>query len=356
MPIRKKYPQSGIWWIDIRTPSGERVRRSTGTKDRKAAQEYHDRVKSELWRQDKLGAVVERTFDEAALGFLKASIGQSDFAAKKRHTSYWLDLFSGRAISSLTSEDILQGLRTHRTYKDRPTKALSPATRNRYVSSIMRLLNLCVSWGWIAQSPKLTKFREQKVRIRWITRDQANALMDKISQPWVRDVCQFALATGMRAGEILSLEWGDLDLERRIAWVTADRAKSGVARPVPLNAEALNVLARRTSPRYTLVFTRGNGVKVAQVDPRGLKRACAELNIADFHFHDFRHTWASWHAQAGTPLMALKEMGGWQTIEMVQKYAHMAPTHLSDYANAVMFWSPSQPEKKTPPCRVALSA
>jgi len=54
--------------------------------------------------------------------------------------------------------------------------------------------------------------------------------------------------------------------------------------------------------------------------------------------------------------MALKEMGGWQTMEMVQKYAHMSPTHLSGYANAVMFWSQQQPEKETPPARVALSA
>lgn len=48
----------------------------------------------------------------------------------------------------------------------------------------------------------------------------------------------------------------------------------------------------------------------------------------DVHFHDLRHTWASWHVQAGTPLMVLKQLGGREHIEMVQKYAHLAPTHL----------------------------
>jgi hypothetical protein len=59
----------------------------------------------------------------------------------------------------------------------------------------------------------------------------------------------------------------------------------------------------------------------------------------DFWFHDLRHTWASWHVQSGTPLFVLKELGGRKTLEMVKKYAHLAPEHLAHHANAVMFWS-----------------
>ena len=50
--------------------------------------------------------------------------------------------------------------------------------------------------------------------------------------------------------------------------------------------------------------------------------------ITDFRFHDLRHTWASWLVQAGVPLSALQEMGGWESIEMVQRNAHLAPTGL----------------------------
>jgi integrase len=46
-----------------------------------------------------------------------------------------------------------------------------------------------------------------------------------------------------------------------------------------------------------------------------------------------RHTWASWHVQNGTPLNVLQELGGWSSYEMVQRYAHLAPEHLSEYAN-----------------------
>ncbi|WZB62197.1 tyrosine-type recombinase/integrase [Achromobacter xylosoxidans] len=64
-----------------------------------------------------------------------------------------------------------------------------------------------------------------------------------------------------------------------------------------------------------------------------------QVNIISvhFHWHDLRHTRASWHVQHGTPLMVLKELGGWETIEMVQKYAHLAPSHVAAHANAVKF-------------------
>lgn len=137
--------------------------------------------------------------------------------------------------------------------------------------------------------------------------------------------------------------------------------KSGYARAVPLNDDAMAVLKRRLATAITYVFERppqktATPIKIGQTDDRDLKRACKAIGITDFRFHDFRHTWASWHVQAGTPLMVLKELGGWETVEMVQKYAHLARSHLASYANNVTFTSSFDQEAKTPPCEVALSA
>jgi hypothetical protein len=60
-----------------------------------------------------------------------------------------------------------------------------------------------------------------------------------------------------------------------------------------------------------------------------LKRA----GIENFRWHDLRHTWASWHVQQGTPLHALQELGGWETAEMVRRYAHFSAEHLAPYAD-----------------------
>ncbi|ENY7076578.1 site-specific integrase, partial [Shigella flexneri] len=65
------------------------------------------------------------------------------------------------------------------------------------------------------------------------------------------------------------------------------------------------------------------------------KAALRRAGIDDFRFHDLRHTWASWLVQAGVSLLALKEMGGWETLEMVQRYAHLSAGHLTEHASKI---------------------
>ncbi len=62
------------------------------------------------------------------------------------------------------------------------------------------------------------------------------------------------------------------------------------------------------------------------------KRSLKRAGIENFRFHDLRHTWASWHVMSGTSLQELMELGGWKSYEMVLRYAHLAPEHLSDAA------------------------
>lgn len=361
MSIRK-HPDSGIWWLDIRAPGIPRIRRTTGTKDRKAAQEYHDKVKAGLWRTQKLGEQPDRTLNEAALGLLKLSEGQRDYETKLRHVAYWRDQLGGDTpVSSLTSSMILNALPTHRTYEHRATLKLTAATKNRYLSTIRRLLSLAAEWGWIVKAPKLSKFEEPDVRVRWEPHSVIVSLIESLAMDWLRDVALFAVCTGMRATEILSLQWSQIDIKQRNAWVTHSAAKSKRARAVPLNSDALAVLQRRIGQHESLVFTRaarpGRDIsQISQIDADMFERACKKIGISDFHFHDLRHTWASWHVQAGTPLMVLKELGGWERIEMVQKYAHLAPSHLANHAETVTFWSQQVALKEKPPLLAVVSA
>jgi len=350
MPIRKD-KKSGVWHLDIRTPSGERIRRSTETKDRKAAQEYHDRLKANLWRQDKLGDIPDRTFEEAAVKFLKECEGQRDYATKLRHIAYWREQFSGRSVRSLTADKITDALPTHRIIKDTPAEPLTGSTRNRYIATIKRLLNLCETWEWIDRVPKLPRYCEPDVRVRWEPPEVIAALINALRLPWMHDAAIVAVATGMRQSELFGLTSSQVDLAQCNAWITHEGAKSKRARSVPLNDDAVGVLARRLESAERLVFTRGEGLdtRIQQIDTRDFERACQAVGIGDFHWHDLRHTWASWHVQRGTPLMVLKELGGWETLEMVQKYAHLAPSHLAKHAGTVKFWSGLGEQKEKMP-------
>ena len=351
-----KHPQSNVWWLDFTPSGGKRVKRSTGTSDRKAAQELHDKLKAESWRVAKLGEQVERLFDDAALEFLKAAEGQSDYDTKVRHVTYWRQFFGGQSLRSLTSEAIRAALPTHTAFMDARTKRkLSSATVNRYIATISRIMAIAYESGWVSVRPVVKLREEGGIRIRYINQAQARALLATIQKDWLRDLVTFALATGMRQGEILSLKWTSVNLDNRMCWVNAEDAKSGHGRAVPLNAEALALIQSQVGKHEKYVFTRcGHGMK--QLDDEMFKRACRKAGIENFRFHDLRHTWASWHAQAGTPLTKLQALGGWRTIQMVMRYAHLSPVHLTEHVSNVLFTAQPASETEKSPARVTLCA
>ena len=99
---------------------------------------------------------------------------------------------------------------------------------------------------------------------------------------------------------------------------------------MPLSNAARAILAAQQGKNKQWVFPYdGHPIgKIKTAWRKALKRA----KIEDFTWHGLRHTWASWHVQNGTPLPVLKELGGWASMTMVGRYAHLAPEHLRAYA------------------------
>jgi integrase len=92
------------------------------------------------------------------------------------------------------------------------------------------------------------------------------------------------------------------------------------------------VLRRQIGKHPERVFTF-NGQPVANVYTKAFKAALQRAGIEDFKWHDLRHTFATWHRQAGTPTHELQRLGGWKTGAMVERYAHLAPEALQGAAN-----------------------
>ena len=141
----------------------------------------------------------------------------------------------------------------------------------------------------------------------------------------------FALATGLRESNVTQLQWEQIDMQRRCAWIHPEQAKAGKAIAVPLNTEALEVIRQQIGKNMTYVFTY-KGERVTKANNHAWRKALLRAGVADFRWHDLRHTWASRHIQNGTPLLILKELGGWSDLSMVLRYAHLSSKHLEDYA------------------------
>ena len=345
MSIRKR-EGSDVWYIDFRKPDGGRVRQSSGTTDRKEAEELHDKLKHDAWRAGRLGEKPVRTFDEAALRFLREHQGTPDYVNKKLHIRHFRTHFAGRRLDSITRDEIHAALPEFSLKSQNEPVSVAAATKNLYLSTLRTMLNRATNeWEWLSTAPKLSNLPTGNRRVRWITREEAKLLLGAMASDWMRDVAILGFATGLRQANLLKLEWSQVDLVKRRAWIHPDQAKARRPIGVPLNAEAVAVIRRQLGRHNTYVFTR-KGKPVHKWDVAQWNRAVERAGIGHFRFHDVRHTWASWHVQGGTPLNRLMELGGWSKYEMVLRYAHLAPDHLAQHAESVTIWA-HQPEGNT---------
>lgn len=320
-----KRKDSPFWWIKLTARDGRRLQQSTGTGDKAKAQELHDKLKASLWDQDRLGIKPKRTWNEAVVRYLDETSGKASQTTDKVHLRWlhqYLDGVDLNAIKRETLDSIMAARRK---------TGVKNSTVNRTMEVVRAVLRKAVNeWDWIDKAPVVRMLPEPNRRVRWLTREEADRLIAQLPKHSV-PLVEFSLETGLRRSNVTGLMWSQVDLTRRCAWIHADQAKARKAIAVPLSAKAVIVLREQIGKHPTHVFSY-QGKPIGQVNTTSWRAALKRAGIENFRWHDLRHTWASWHAQAGTPLHVLQELGGWECAEMVRKYAHLSSEHLVDYA------------------------
>ncbi len=321
------YKRGSIYWIRITAPGGQRIRKSAQTSNRRKAQEYHDKLKAELWRIHKLGEKPRRTWQEATLRWLDERERKADLRHDVEKLR-WLHSYFGQLYLDEISRDLIDEVASQKK------KGRAAATVNRYLALIRSILRAARDdWEWVDSIPRIKLFKEQRKRVRWITRDDAKKLVDELPAH-LADMAAFTLATGLRRSNVTNLRWDQVDRDRSLAWIHPDQSKSRKAISVPLNRDAVSILEDRLGIDPEYVFTY-QGKPVFQTSTKAWYAALKRANIKDFRWHDLRHTWASWHVQAGTSLQELMELGGWASYQMVLRYAHLAGGQLAAAAKRI---------------------
>jgi integrase len=318
------FKRGRTWWVDFTTPAGERIRHTTGTRDRQQAQEYHDKLRAEAWRVDKLGERPAYTWDDAGYKFLTETQHKATHHEDKVKLVWLQQFLRGKPLAEIDRELIV-------SIGAKKLQESSPATANRYLALIRSILRKAMNdWEWIDRAPFVRLYKEAKRRVRWITPEQAEKLLGELPEHQ-RDIVVFALSTGLRQSNVLRLEWSQVDLTRGVAWIHPDQAKARKAIHVPLNSQAVAVLNRQAGKHPERVFTfRGKPIRWANT--HAWREALKRAGIEEFRWHDLRHTWASWLTQHGTPSNVLQELGGWESESMVRRYAHLAPAQLLEHS------------------------
>lgn len=307
------YRRGRIWWIKLSSDAGP-IRESTGTTDKKSAWEVHEKRKGEIWRQERLGEKPPVTWGEAVAKWL--SLKSRGLPDRYRLAKAGID---PKATLPLSEKQLEQFLSTR-----------IPNTFNRNLSLVVAIHN--------ASSVRplgIKRLPASPGRTRWLTSEEWMRLRKCLEEesPLLRQCAEFALATGLRENNVLNLEWGQIDLARRVAWLHADQTKQAKPLGIPLNDAACAILEERRGENKVYVFAHPeSGKPLYKASNRAWYSAVRKAKLKGFRWHDLRHTWASWAVMSGVRLEALQRMGGWATAQMVQRYAHLSSEHLAEDA------------------------
>lgn len=302
------YKRGEIWWIDVADPiTGERVRKSTGERERVIAKRLHDAFAAELWRRRRSGGTLHGALDSWAKG--KGEPDRYRVGKLKRLVPDWnLDAIEDAKLKALL-----------------PQK--TPGTFNRYLT-VLQAAGIKLEVDGKPVKPKKTP----KGRIRWLTASEWKKLRKELPA-WQQPMADFALSTGLRQSNVFRLEWSQVDMEGRVAWIHPDQTKGRKALRVKLQPAAMKVLEAQVGQHDRWVFVSEKDSESPPVEIKvGWAAALRRAKIPHATWHDLRHTWATWHLMNGTPLEVLKELGGWADLRMVLRYAHLAESHIDKFA------------------------
>ena len=243
--------------------------------------------------------------------------------ARESALEWWRDEIGHKKLSQITPS-LLSECKTKllNTSGVNRVKKRSASTVNRYLAYLSIVYKQAVNeYQWCNENPlrKVTKLKEPSGRVRFLNDVERKALLTECKKdPLLYEFVMMALTTGARAGELLQLEWHDIDFIRGTAILL--NTKNGERRSIPVCGEVGELLKKRRG--IGLVFPSKSGNAVFEYS-KPFTKAVQAAGIASFRFHDCRHTAASYLAQNGWNELAIADVLGHKTLAMVKRYSHL---------------------------------
>ncbi len=324
MAIRKRGEN---YFVDYYV-NGERKREMIGPSKRDA-KDFEGKIKAEI-REGKYFDVkksTKMTFKELLKGYFENySNNHHKLSSQGRHQTSSRNLlpFFGKHLL----KDITPSL-VHQYIQKRKIKGVANATINRELALMKHAFSMATQWDWTSENPlkKVELLREPKGRVRYLSLEERESLLKAI--PWyIQPIVLFAMYTGMRKEEILSLKWSQVSLKDRMVYL--EETKNGERRGVPINDTALAVLkdiGKIRSLHIEYVFFNPLTDNRWQDIHHSFQRACKAAGIENFRFHDLRHTAASYLVMNGVDLSVVKDILGHKTLDMTLRYTHLSPSY-----------------------------
>ena len=300
----------------------------------KGEQSLREAEQAEQAEQEQLRAKANVSFTEffetEYLPVAKFNVKETTLSTQKGHYQYWLQ----PVIGNLTFKEITS-FHLEKIKKNMLKAGRSPRTIQncfatfRQVWNLARLKNL-TNKNTPTRDVKIPKFDNK--RKRFLSHEEAEQLLTELKERSTQlyNMSLLALYTGMRAKELFTLTWGNIDLDSGL--ITVQDTKSVEPRYAYLikTTKAMLTSLRNSQPKSELVFKDRHGHKIKEISNAfGAAVKALQLNegVKDRRqrvcFHSLRHTFASWHIQSGTDLYTVKKLLGHSTILLTERYSHL---------------------------------
>jgi len=320
-----------VWWMNFMY-QGRQVRRSTGTTDKRLAEAILAKIRVTLVEGRFFDRLEEqdRTFAELMERYLTEYSVRKAPKSQKRDAQcvhHLLPFFGDKTLAEVTPRLVTE-------YKLMRRVTAKPATVNKELWLMRHAFNVASrEWEWCRVNPlRGVSFEPVRNEVdRWLTAQEEARLL-AAAFDLLKEVVVFALNTGMRQGEILALQWPDIDFECGTLMVM--QSKNGTRRTIPLNTVVVELLATkyaRSISKTGWVFATQAGTPIKpRYLIRAFRKAVRRAGIAHCRVHDLRHTVATRLVQRGLDPYRVQRLLGHKTGLMTQRYAHHSPGSLRD--------------------------
>jgi len=326
MPSIIRERKSGIYFV-ITTSNGKRVWKSTKTRNRKEAYQIFSNPGTTLIKHDP-SKQLSSCIDEYLL-FVQTTHSRKTLEIYKLALNHFIASVGDIGIDLIKSKDI-------DFYKVERAKIVSPTTVNIELRAIRTFFNNLKRWEMIEKDPcqGIKKINVPEQTPLYFDEQQQGELIEAIQDVWLREIVIFALMTGTRLGEIMNLQWSDVNLATKTITIKSSlsyQVKTGKLRTIPMNETVFSLLNEK-SVKEGLVFKGMKGKRANANFVSEKFRECVRKNGFDkrLHFHSLRHSFASVLVKKGASLFQVQKLLGHSSPSITEIYAHLQSSDMHD--------------------------